>query len=196
MIYRRVIALFLVLCPLLAFADSIPTYQITQISMQMFPNTVGDNVTFQFSGPNVSFSGYGGMACFDFCSSPVANASGITSQVFISNFLTLTIEGKAYDGTTLAFDALFDTTGNVFASALGSVASDTNELVQFKLILPTNGKWTLNFIPDPDNPGMWRFTTGTFSASAAAVPEPSTLALLVTGILGIAGTVRRKTNRT
>jgi len=137
---RRVIVLFFVLCGSFAFADSIPTYQITQISMQMFPNTIRDNVAFQFSGPNISFSGYGGMGCFDFCPGPVADPSGITSQVFISNFSPVTIEGKTYDGTTPAFDSLFDTTGNVFASTLGSVASDTNELVQFKLILPTNGK--------------------------------------------------------
>lgn len=82
MIYRRVMVLFLVLCPLLAFADSIPTYQITQISMQMFPNTVGDNVTFQFSGHNISYSGYGGMACFDFLPSRFAAKPSTPTRAF------------------------------------------------------------------------------------------------------------------
>lgn len=61
----------------------------------------------------------------------------------------------------------------------------------FKLILPTNGIWTFNFVPD-STPGLFDFKDGTFLATAQVTPEPGTISLMLTGLAGIAGIVKKK----
>ncbi len=180
------------------YADSIPTFYVTQATMFMGPNDgSGDNVNFFFTGPGVNITGGGGMAC-NWCLAgvPISDPNNVqTSQIFLTGFGIATIGGTSYDPTTLAFDSLFDDFGGLNASTTGSVGGGDQPFIQFKLILPTNGGWGLNFAPTVDQDGnpAFIFTDGFFGASAPApTPEPATVGLMLTGLAGIAGIVKRK----
>jgi hypothetical protein len=81
-----------------AYADSIPTFHITQVNMFMTPNDgSGDNIRFTLTGPGVSITGIGGMACFDWCSGqPVSGDTPvITTQFSSQSFLLRPSEASA-----------------------------------------------------------------------------------------------------
>jgi len=196
---RLAIASLLVLCSQLLFADSIKTYLVTNISMQMSPNIAGDNISFTFTGPQVQINGVGGMGCFDWCSDqPIFGTPEVSpSQVFISIFFDpVVIGGVNYSGSDTGFDGqgLFNDFGGVFRFVSGATG-EGDSLTQFNLVLPTNGKWIANFTwipPSGDIPGYYEFDNATFNA---ATPEPSTIALMTTGLAGIAGLMKRRTFR-
>lgn len=193
---RLAIALLFALTTQCSFADSIPTFQITDVEMFMGPNFGdGDNVTFMFTGPGVAISGYGGMACSDWCSFPIPDPNiAFTSQIFVSAFGTAIFGGKGYDADSLFIENLFDGSGGLNATASGDVAGNDTVLF-FNLLLPTSGGWGLNFVPTLDDNGnpAFSFTDGSFRATAPVLtPEPTTLALVLTGIVGIAGVVKTK----
>jgi len=194
---RLAIASLFILCAQLTFADSIKTYVVTQISMQMVPDQgAGENILFSFSGPQVSFSGEAGMPCFDWCSdqpifgTPVVNPTMIFIAAFDSPVI---LGGMSFDGTEFGFDGqgLFNDSGGVFRFVTG-VAGSGDTFTQFNLILPQNGKWAASFTfvpPDGTNPGYYNFNGATFNAT---IPEPGTIALTLTGLAGIAGRIRKK----
>lgn len=179
----------------LSFGDSIRTFQVTQVSMSMSPNDgSGGNVTFSLTGPGLTITGYGGMACFDWCSGlPTLDPSGGTGQIFVENFGSVTIGGTKYSPDTLSFQSpLFDSSGGVNAFASGSVGDGDSFIPQFNLILPTGG-WSLQFAPVDGEPGYYTFIGGQFRAQSPIItPEPGTIALTFTGLWGIAGLAKRK----
>lgn len=178
-----------------AFADSIPTYYITHVVMFMGPNDgSGDNVSFTFTGPGLNIVGYGGMACFDWCSGPISDPSiAATGQIFIGAFGIVTINGKTYDRETFAFTSTFfsgDAPNRLSSASVG--AGDT--YFQFNLLAPTNGGWNLNFDyfpPQDGQPGYYLFTQGNFDATAQT-PEPGSISLVLTGLGAIAGIAKKK----
>ena len=176
-----------------AYADSIPTFHITEALMFMGPNDgSGDNVGFTFTGPGVRITGTGGMGCFDWCSGLISDTSiANTSQIYVSSFDTAILGGKTYE--VGIFD-LFDGSGGLNALTSGIAGSDTGSF-QFNLTLPTDGSWGLHFAQTVDqngNPAFY-FTHGSFRATAPLpTPEPATVGLMLTGIVGIAGVVKRK----
>jgi hypothetical protein len=158
---RLAIASLLVLCCQLLFADSIKTYVVASISMQMSPNNgSGDNISFSFTGPQFQMTGIGGMGCFDWCSDqPIFGTPVVSpSQVFISIiFDPVVIGGVSYPGFDTGFDqqGLFNDVGGVFRFVSG-LTGEGDSFTQFNLILPTNGKWIANFTiipPSGDIPG-------------------------------------------
>jgi hypothetical protein len=161
--------------------------------MFMSPNDgSGDNVSFSFTGPGVSIPGIGGMGCFFWCSGqPISDPGGGASQVFVSFFNTVILGGISYDPSSLGFSIFpFDESGGLNGFATGFA-----ETTQFNLTLPTNGGWSFDFAPTTDEFGnpAFAFTNGTFFASAPLLtPEPATVGLMLTGLAGIAGRVRRK----
>lgn len=179
------------------YADSIPTFYVTQVTMFLSPNDgSGDNVTFFFTGPGVNITGGGGMGCY-WCLAgvPISDPNvAQTSQIFFGGFGTFILGGVSYDASSFLFDppGPFDEFGNLNASTTGLIGPDN---FQFKLILPTNGGWDLNFDPTVDQNGnpAFIFTDGFFGASAPApTPEPATVGLMLTGLAGIAGIVKRQ----
>jgi len=196
--FRLAIATLLGACAQCAYADSIPTFHVTQATMFMGPNDgSGDNLSFSLTGPGVNITGIGGMGCFFWCSgNPIPDPNvAFPSQISLTGFGPATIGGKIYDGMFLSFSpSIFDEGGGLVATTSGLAGSDTGPL-QFNLTLPTNGTWQFNFVPTTDQFGnpAFSFTDGEFSASAP-VPtlEPATVGLMLTGLAGIAGIARRK----
>jgi hypothetical protein len=199
--YLRLAAVsLLLLCSQLTFADSIKTYVVTQISMQMFPDPgTGEQILFSFSGPQVSFSGEAGMFCPDWCSDqPIFGTPVVSpSMIFIAAFNDPAIVGGipySASGGQFGFDGnpgLFNDSGGVSRFITG-FTGEGDTFTQFHLILPQNGTWVASFTfvpPDGTNPGYYNFNGATFTATA---PEPGTIALALTGLAGIAGLVRKK----
>jgi len=189
-------AILFVVSATCAYADSVSTFNITQATMFMGPNDgSGDNVGFSFTGPGVNITGIGGMACFDWCSGPISDPNiAQPSQIFLTFFGTATIGGITYDPDTLDL-SIFDAFGGLNASTAGSVGREGDGFIQFRMTAPTNGGWSLNFAPTVDQDGnpAFIFTDGEFSASAPLLtPEPGTVGLMLTGLAGIIGLVRRK----
>jgi hypothetical protein len=194
--FRLAIATLLGACAQCAYADSIPTFHVTQATMLMGPNDgSGDNIFFSFSGPGVTITGIAGMGCFSWCSGQAISDSTVVfaSQIFLTSFDTVIFKGTNYDPMALSLDP-FDDFGGLNPSVSGLVGSDTGPL-QFNLTLPTNGSWAFDFAPTTDQFGnpAFSFTDGEFSASAPVpTPEPATVGLMLTGLAGIAGIARRK----
>jgi hypothetical protein len=193
---RLAIAILATVTAQCSYADSIPVFHITQVTMSMGPNDgSGDNVAFGFTGPKLNITGIGGMACFDWCFLPIPDPSiAQPSQIFLTFFDTAIIGGITHDPSTLAFNSLFDAFGGLNASTAGSVGAG-DSFIQFRITAPTNGSWSFNFAPTTDengNPAFF-FTDGAFSASAPVpTPEPAAIGLMLTGLAGIAGIAKRK----
>jgi hypothetical protein len=196
---RLAIAILFAVCVQCSYADSIETFWVTQATMVMFPDTSGDNLSFSFTGPGVSISGLGGMACFFWCVGPISDTSiAQPSEVFLSGFDSpAIIGGIKYDGTNLGLESpLFDQSGfnagGLNASAT-FLAIGVNTVVEFKLRLPTNGGWGFNFAPTVDENGnpAFIFTDGEFSATQVT-PEPGMVGLMLTGLAGIAGMAKTR----
>ncbi len=196
---RLAIAFLLLLGSQLLFADSIKTYWITSVSMQLSPNDgSGDALVFTFSGPHIQFGGIGGIECFNCFTDPIYGDPVFDpSYGSISLLGDFVIDGVTYSGDGAGFESsLFNDHGGVVPFVTGAV-STADSFLEFNLRLPTNGSWNASYTyypPDGDQPGYWLFGGATFYASAPT-PEPGTIVLTLTGLAGIAGVVRRKPHR-
>jgi len=188
---RLAIAILLLAFAQCSYADSILTLHITEATMSMGPNDgSGDNIGFTFTGPGIKIFGTAGMGCFDWCTGqPVPpDTIAFTSEIFLSGFPDVLFHGvSAFLDPETSF---FDNSGGLNPTVTGHLNG-----VPVVLTLPTNGSWGLNFVSTTDqngNPAI-SFVSGSFSASAPApVPEPGTIGLMLTGLAGIGGIVRRK----
>jgi len=196
---RLTVAILLAASAQCSYADSIPTFHITQATMFLAnTNGAGDNLGYTFTGPGVTITGLGGMACSDWCGSvPLpANGSPTVSQIFAGIFDIVIIGGKTYDPMTLSLD-IFDCCGELNGSFTGSVGGGP-DFIEFRMTAPTGAAWTLNFAPTTDLDGnpAFLFTDGEWSARAPLpTPEPATISLTLTGLAGIVGMIRKKRPR-
>jgi len=185
-----------------ALADPIPTFRVMDARMIMTadPGSVGDHLRFAFTGPGTDIEGIGGMeACFSWCDGhaiPVGYVPAF-SGILISIFTKAVLGGVAYEPNTEIAETdppFFNDSGGLNPIAMGFVGSGPT-FSEFRLILPTNGRWTLNFVPATDDQGnpAKRFVNGTFAASAMAeTPDPGTLGLMLIGSAGLWITRRRR----
>jgi len=180
-------------------AEPISMFQVTEATMFMRPNVAGDSISFAFTGPGVDVRGVGGMGCFAWCSGapvPVGIDFDLT-QIFISNFATAIVGGVAYNPSTeigVSSPSFFDVAGGLNPIAMGFIGSGPT-FREFRMTMPTNGSWVLNFAPAKDQNGnsTVAFVNGTFSASAAApTPEPGTLGLMLVASVGVGWITRRR----
>jgi hypothetical protein len=192
-----------------AYADSIPTFTMTQAIIGVSPNNgAGDNVGFIFTGPGgFSLSGIGGTSSYGFEGDTFSPGDPIGGVYDITwSFLTLTIGKTTYDPDTVDLSAIDVNLLGALSVPGGSVpailsnsltnvpiqvsAGAGDEFVQFNLKIPP-GTFDANFVPIEGNPSLYEFCCAGFLASST-VPEPTTLGLMATGLAGILGLVQRK----
>jgi hypothetical protein len=188
-----------------ARADPIPTFPVMDVTMFMRPNVggVGENIRFTFTGPGMDVEGLAGMGCFSWCSGnaiPPGHGTPLT-EIFVTNFTKAVLGGVTYPDPlnefSLSGPGPFNESGGLNPIAMGFAGSGPT-FIEFRMTLPTNGSWSLNFAPATDRHGnpTRRFVNGTFSASAMAqTPEPGTLGLMLVGSAGLWITRRRRKSR-
>jgi PEP-CTERM motif len=183
-----------------AHAEPIPTYHVTDAAMFMLPNLgAGEHISFALTGPGVDIRGEAGMACFEWCSgAPIVPGTVIgLSQIFTDGFNMALVGGVTYDPFSeigILSPSLFNDSGGLNPIATGFVGSGPT-FTDFRLTLPTNGNWNLNFVSTTDENGnsTVAFVNGRFSASAPVpTPEPGTFGLMLAGSAGIAWIRKRR----
>jgi PEP-CTERM motif len=206
------IAMLILLLAQCAYADSVPTFDITHASIPIFPNEGGDNEFFTFSGPGASMFG-GGTAVCDWCifGTTFALGSSVNPSVQIVTFDfvqgTVRFGGEAHDVVVLFNSSItalssftFPTSGKstfivtVPAILNGPIVGEAATGDSFNLQVPP-GPLTLTFAFVPaqnGSPAFYQFTKGSFAL--ATVPEPGALGLMATGLAGVIGVIRRKRN--
>lgn len=217
-----IVVLLLVVFAPCVYADSIPTVIINQAGFDLVPNEgSAGNVSFTFSGPGV-MSGIGtinepwsiGFA-FSGLEAGLLPGSLLTPSAYL--YIDF-VEGSVLVGgqtLTLCFDCL----GRSYMTALGSFQFPTNGESSFTATVPAMLGPTTGFAQDPDQtfyqnfnvtlprgslmltfdfvpaqdpyPAYYQFSRGEFFGNTV-VPEPGTLGLMVTGLGGIVGVIRRK----
>jgi len=179
-----------------AYADSIPILDIniTYATAGLGPD---GGVSFALFGPGTTITGYGGMACYAWCLQAIPDLSSVNpSQVFVGGFLSVTIAGMSYNPDLLSLQCcLFSASGDLGGSVSGFVGQD--ETFRYLNLTVPGGGWNFNFNYFPTtngNPAFYVFSSGSLTAGTppAPTPEPGTLGLMVTGVVGIAGVIRRR----
>lgn len=170
---------------------------------------LGNTQTYTLAGQTITASGFcSGSACALFGKTMGGNESGLglagdpsgNDEIFVGTgtFIQLDLSALISAGITTVSFVMGSTTGAdawaVFACPTGGtlcsnmVASGNDQLVLHTLTGLTTGTEFLDFTATGGNVLI-------SSLSASAVPEPSSLLLVGSGILGLAGVVRRKLNR-
>ena len=180
-----------------AHAVPIPTYDVTNATMLMSANQgAGDNIRFTFTGPGVDIDGIGGMGCFfggvEWCSgSPIPPGTPTPlTQIFVANYIKSVVGGVDHGdvfGTTSPPGGFFNDSGGLNPIVMGAGGQGPT-FTEFQMTMPTNGTWSLNFVPATDFNGnaAVRFVGGAFSASAPSpTPEPGTLGLILVATAGM-----------
>ncbi len=182
-----------------AYADSVPILDIniTYATASMGPD---GGLVFALFGPGTTITGYGGMACFSWCSGPIPDLSSVSAaQVFVGAYLSATIAGTSYNADFLNLGCcLFSSSGDLNGSASGFVGQDVT-FRYLNMTLPSGG-WNFSFDyfpPVNGNPGFYQFNSGSFTAGTrpAVTPETGTLGLMGTGLVSLAGVIRRRRQR-
>jgi hypothetical protein len=91
-----------------ARAEPLAIFQVTDATMFMLPNRGSGNLRFTFTGPGLDVEGFGGMACFSWCSGDAISLDGPTglAQIFVGNFTKAVLAASpTLPRTTWAWDS-------------------------------------------------------------------------------------------
>ena len=139
-----------------------------------------DTFDFSATGSSGSFSGSGTLTA-----SPQGGGGYLISAISGTGVTGLIAPGGFNGNDNLIFPAAMPT-----LDAHGFSFTDVNGPDHYRVNIFNNEEGYFAFLKDADN--LTQTVPVTFDLTTAATPEPSTLVLLGTGILGLAGAVRRK----
>jgi len=220
--FQWAIAMLLLALAQCAYADSIPTFEITQLSLNIFPSSFPGNVGISFTGPGLFGSGVGTGNCLSppfWCAQGNIDGllPGASLNPTLDHFFTDFLQGSViFGGQTHSFEntgsgvssiftpytVTFPTNGqSPFTVSVLAVLKDpllgtldTGQNVMFQVNNIGALTLTFDFVPAFDTePAHYQFTHGTFDAPpVSTVPEPGTLGLMATGLAAIVGVIRKK----
>lgn len=208
-----VTAVVLAALPQCAYANSIPSFNIAQVTIFVGINGgSGDNIFFALTGPGTNISGDSGAGCFDWCSFNNFSPGDVPplgiGEMAVSLFHTAMIGGNTYDpDSEIGFNSSFslnvlgsflfpaNPNSSTFTacvpasmtSPLTGLAGSGETFTHFQLNLPAGGNFCTSWNFDAVS-GHYQFSQGKFVVST--IPEPATISLMVTGVIGML--IRRK----
>jgi hypothetical protein len=208
---RWAIALLFVLVVQFAYADSIPTFQLSRFTYGFGVNEDGDNAGYGIAGLGIYLTGGGSASC-EFCLADVPFSPGksLVPDVFVdfeSSHGYVRIGGHTYHDVVLFVSSItarsftFPAGGHARSTftvtvpaSFGLVQGEANgtffdvEIPPGKLVL------TFNYFPASNgNPASYWFSKGQYKGQGIPpIPEPGTIGFMATGLVGIVGLIRRK----
>jgi len=210
--FRWVLALPFLVFLQFAYADSITTFNLSELTYGFVANQAGDNAGYIFSGPGIYVTGGGSASCI-WClvGASFSPGSTLAPNIFVdfeSSQGYVRIGGQTYYEPTLFVSSI---TAHSFVFPAGGrnpsfftvtvpasfrlVQGEASNGAFFDVNMP-RGDLLLRFDYFPaanGNPASYYFVQGHYKGQGVAtIPEPSTIGLVATGLAGMVELIRRK----
>jgi hypothetical protein len=211
--FRFAVPMLIFLVAGVAKADSISNFTITSAAAGAGPNGgTGDNAGLELFGPGgFHLSAFGGTSSYGFIGDTFSAGDSVGGFAMDWFGFSLAIGKTTFDPETvrLSLVEVFPlgaltvsqascapamlVNGNDMSQPIHASAG-SDDFVEFNFKIP-RGTLCLYFSPIEGSPSLYEFSSANFFAPSTVVPEPSTLALMATGLTGVFGAIRRRKRR-